>query len=118
MNETKTQPPLRPDRKLESGSDANLLFEAAFGEQTSTILLLESDLGPAFYDLRTGLAGDLLQRFVNFRIPLAVVVEQPPSHGDRFGELVHEHRTHPVVRFFTSELEARTWLEKKQRELA
>jgi hypothetical protein len=118
MNDEHTSTPLRPERRIESGIDANRLFEASFGEQVATILLLESDLGSAFFDLRTGLAGDLLQRFVNFRIPLAIVVEDPQVHGDRFSELAREHRTHPVVRFFTSEQGARAWLEAKRKELS
>lgn len=99
---------LRPDRPLESGRDANQLFEIA--SEGSTILLLEADLGRAFFDLKSGVAGDMLQRFVNFRIPLAIVVPSPEKHGDRFRELAREHRNHPVVRFFTSEEDARAWL--------
>jgi hypothetical protein len=99
---------LRPDQPLQSGRDANHLFEIASAE--STILLLETDLGPAFFDLKSGLAGEILQKFVNFRIPLAIVVPSPARHGDRFEELTREHRNHPVVRFFTSEGDARTWL--------
>lgn len=116
MNEEDTRKPLRPDQPLRSGLDANRLFEASPG--ASTILLLESDLGPDFFDLRTGLAGELLQKFVNFRIPLAMVVPSPQKYGDRFSELAHEHRGHPVVRFFTTEQEALAWLAAKGKELA
>jgi hypothetical protein len=111
MTEKPATQPLRPARPLESGLDANRLFEASF--DGSTLLLLEDDLGPAFFDLRTGLAGELLQKFVNFRIPLAIVVPSPQKYGDRFKELAHEHRSHPVVRFFATEDEARAWLKAK-----
>jgi hypothetical protein len=74
------------------------------------LLLDESAFGPDFFDLRTGLAGELFQKFVNYRAKLAIVVGDPHAHGARFGELIFEHRTHPNVRFFTSEQLARQWL--------
>ena len=74
------------------------------------LLLDESQLGPDFFDLRTGLAGELFQKFSNYRAKLAIVVMDANAHGARFGELVFEHRTHPSVRFFSSEQLARQWL--------
>lgn len=74
------------------------------------LIVTESNLCSEFFDLRTGFAGDLLQRFVNYRAKLAIVVSDPRAHGERFGELVYEHRAHPVVRFFSSEADAREWL--------
>lgn len=99
---------LRPERPVESVADVSRLLETMLGGGAA--LLLEEDLGSGFFDLRTGLAGELLQKFVNFRIPLAIVVSSPQKHGTRFAELVHEHRGHPVVRFFGTEGEACEWL--------
>ncbi len=76
------------------------------------LVLTEADLSAAFFDLRTGLAGELFQKCVNYRARLAIVLADPKAHGERFGELVYEHRTHPVIRFFGSDVEARQWLEK------
>jgi hypothetical protein len=38
------------------------------------------------------------------------VMLETSAHGERFSELVHEHRTHNTIRFFASIDEARTWL--------
>lgn len=89
-------------------ADARRLFESALDEGSS--LLLEEQLGSAFFDLRTGLAGELLQKFVNYRVPAAIVVASPEDYGDRFVELHREHRSHPLVRFFSTESDARAWL--------
>jgi hypothetical protein len=93
---------------IESAADVSRALEAAFAD--NELLLAESDLGAAFFDLRSGLAGELLQKFVNYRVPLAIVVPSPAMHGERFNELVREHRSHPVVRFFASDEAARQWL--------
>jgi hypothetical protein len=80
--------------------------------QHDGLLLTESELCTDFFDLRTGLAGEALQKFVNYGARVAIVVEKNDSYGDRFRELMHEHRTHPFVRFFPSGGEAETWLRR------
>lgn len=74
------------------------------------LLLDESQIAPEFFDLRTGFAGEVLQKFTNYRALLAIVVADADAYGARFGELAFEHRTHRVVRFFPTEQQARQWL--------
>lgn len=80
--------------------------------QQGGLILSEADLCPEFFDLRTGLAGELLQKFVNYGARLAIVLSDSKAYGERFSELVYEHRTHPAIRFFGSESDARQWLER------
>jgi hypothetical protein len=75
------------------------------------LVVTEANLCAEFFNLRTGFAGEVLQKFVNYRAKLAIVIADPKAHGDRFGELVHEHQAHPHVRFFSSEADARSWLD-------
>jgi hypothetical protein len=74
------------------------------------LILTEGDLGPDFFDLRTGLAGELIQKFVNYRVRVAIILPMPAAHGERFAELAHEHATHPTVRFVHSIDEAIQWM--------
>ena len=82
------------------------------GMERGGLLLEEADLGPAFFDLRTGLAGELFQQLTNYGLRLALVVPDPASHGERFAELAWEHRHHPTVRIFASPAEAAQWIEE------
>lgn len=100
------------NQRICSLEDVGPAVEAAFSRQG--LLLAESDLGKSFFDLRTGLAGELFQKFVNYRLPLAIVLPDHSGHGERFVELVREHRSHPLVRFFQSREEAVTWLESER----
>ena len=75
------------------------------------LVLDESQLSAAFFDLRTGLAGEVLQKFTNYRARLAIVVADSNAYGARFSELAYEHRTHRSVRFFTTGQLARQWLD-------
>ncbi|HWN71962.1 MAG TPA: DUF4180 domain-containing protein [Haliangium sp.] len=93
---------------IRSVKDINDMIGACFGAEA--ILLREEDLAPDFFDLSSGLAGELLQKLVNYRLRAAIVVPDPESHGKRFSELAYEHRTHDMIRFVRSSEEADAWL--------
>ena len=93
---------------IQSASDIPAALKASV--ERGGLVLDEKDLSPDFFDLKTGLASQVLQKFVSYRTKLALIVRDPSVHGGRFGELVHEHRIHPTVRFFSSEQPARQWL--------
>jgi Domain of unknown function (DUF4180) len=73
-------------------------------------VLDENDLGPDFFDLRTGLAGELFQKFTNYKIRVAIILANPHAYGERLGELAFEHRSHNMIRFVRSQDEAIEWL--------
>ena len=74
------------------------------------LILNESDVSSEFFDLRTGLAGELFQKFTNYNVRVAIVIRDFDAHGERFSELAYEHSTHPLIRFFNSSDEAEAWL--------
>jgi Domain of unknown function (DUF4180) len=45
------------------------------------LVLTESDVSKEFFDLKTRLAGELFQKFVNYQIRLAIVLTNPSSYG-------------------------------------
>src|SRR5262245_55129308 len=73
-------------------------------------ILTEDDLAREFFDLRTGLAGELFQKFINYRIRVAIVLPDPEAYGERISELAYEHRSHSMIRFVRSKDEAEAWL--------
>ncbi|WP_412029546.1 DUF4180 domain-containing protein [Deinococcus yunweiensis] len=90
-------------------AEVNTVVGAALG--VDGLILTERDVAPEFFDLRSGLAGEVFQKFTNYRVPVALVVPDGAAYGERFAELAHEHRRHPLIRFVATEAEARTWLE-------
>src|SRR5882672_10199142 len=93
---------------IKSASDISAALSASV--ERGGLVIDEKDLSPDFFDLKTGFAGQVLQKFVSSRTKLAVIVRDASVHGGRFGELMNEHRIHPTVRFFTAEQTARQWL--------
>ena len=94
--------------RIDGLKDIQDILGAVYG--LDGLILLEDDLGPEFFRLGSGVAGELFQKFVNFRLPVALVLRDFTAYGERFAELAHEHSRHPGVRFFHTEAEARRWL--------
>jgi hypothetical protein len=95
---------------MEIREAADIANALSAGMDGGGLLLDESQLGEKFFDLRSGLAGEVLQKFTNYRVRLAIVIADGSAHGARFSELVHEHRAHNAVRFFENAKLARQWL--------
>jgi len=93
---------------IQSASDISAALKVSV--ERGGLVLDEKNLSPDFFELKTGLAGQVLQKFVSYRTKLAVIVRDASIYGGRFGELMHEHRIHPNVRFFAAEQAARQWL--------
>jgi hypothetical protein len=75
------------------------------------LILTEHDLAGNFFDLRSGLAGEVFQKFTNYQVRLAIVVPDPAVYGRRFSELAYEHRTHNLIRIVPSVAAAHAWME-------
>jgi hypothetical protein len=109
---------VNPEARVVIASEINLSIQSirdvsdALGAvyDADGLLLTESDLSPEFFDLRSGIAGELFQKFTNYQIHLALVVNNLEVYGERFGELAFEHRNHKLIRFFDSIETAKLWL--------
>jgi Domain of unknown function (DUF4180) len=94
--------------RIDVMSDVTRAIEAAYG--SSGLILSEANVGVDFFDLRSGIAGELFQKCTNYEIPLALVVTDPALYGARVSELAFEHRRHHLIRFFDSVESALLWL--------
>lgn len=81
-------------------------------ENSGPALLLDSDaLPPEFFDLSSGVAGELLHKLGNYRLRLAAVVPDPSVHSARFQDFHRESNRGRQFRFFETRQEAIDWLE-------
>ncbi len=55
------------------------VLTAAFEAGASTVAVDAARLDPAFFHLRSGVAGEMVQRFANYRLRLVVVGELPAA---------------------------------------
>ncbi len=77
---------------LASAADARDLLMKVRGERADVIALHVANIAPAFFDLRTGVAGDVLQKFQNYRCRFAVIgdISAYTSKSESLRALVRE----------------------------
>jgi len=91
--------------------DPAAILSSCVESGAAAVLLDEPALTPEFFDLSTGLAGELLHKLGLYRIRLAGVVPAPSAHPTRFQEFLRESNTGKAFRFFATRPEAVAWLE-------
>ncbi|MFZ6029306.1 MAG: DUF4180 domain-containing protein [Chloroflexota bacterium] len=84
---------------------------ALCGEHEMHRLLLHGiHLPPAFFDLKTGLAGEVLLKFSNYRIKVAAVVTPDQVGTGRFAEMAMESNHFDEFGVFYARPAAERWL--------
>jgi len=96
------------DHNLQLRSESDALEAMSLG--LSACIFTEDELHPEFFQLRNGIAGAVFQKLINYGFRAALIVPEPQRHGARLIELMHDHASHPCIRFFASEREAHAWL--------
>ena len=96
--------------RIEGVGDALDLVAACAEEQTDRLLLDGAHLADEFFDLSTRLAGEVVQKFQNYRIRTAAVFVDDGSYSEPFTEFIREARTSNDFRTFTDREAAEEWL--------
>jgi hypothetical protein len=78
------------DLPVRTERDVSDLVGALFGEDVDRVILRVERLDPAFFDLRTGLAGAILQKLTNYRVDVAIVGDVAAVEGEAFRAFVAE----------------------------
>lgn len=58
---------------IESIEDGSELIANVYYQGFDRMLLYEKNITPLFFDLKNGIAGEILQKFSNFRVRLAII---------------------------------------------
>jgi Domain of unknown function (DUF4180) len=77
---------------IASAQDAIELVELAFQQRASVIAVPAERLAPAFFKLRTGVAGEVVQKFVNYGMKFAVIgdISAQIADSDALRDFVRE----------------------------
>jgi hypothetical protein len=92
---------------LGSSRDASDLLGEALGADAEAIAVPAARLAPAFLQLRSGLAGEFIQKFVNYRLAFAVLgdISGPLTESEALRDFVRESNRGRSV-FFLPDLDA------------
>ena len=78
--------------------------------ESNQIMLDEEHLHPDFFDLKTGLAGAIFQKFSNYHVKAAIVADLDGIKSERFQELIYECNKGNQINFFRDISKAEKWL--------
>ena len=97
---------------IESGSDIlDILGDVSFSGSSAVIIYSDS-FSPEFYELRSGVAGEILQKFSNYRMKLAIVGDFSHLTGKSWRDFIRESNRGSAVSFVSSFDEAITLLSR------
>lgn len=77
---------------------------------TKLVLLKEDVLNENFINLKSGLAGMVLQKFMNYHIKVSAVIEDKSKIQGRFEELLRELNKSTGFRVFDTFKDAENWI--------
>ena len=92
------------------------IFTSCIESGAPALLLDEAALPADFFDLSSGVAGELLHKLSTYRMRMAGVVPDPTVHSPRFQEFLQESNRGQQFRFFATRHEAIDWLQSSARE--
>jgi len=95
---------------ISSEADALNLVSFCGENDTNRLLLYAANLHEDFFDLKTGLAGAVLQKFINYGIKTAAVIPPEISQQGRFREMALETNRGQHFRIFSEASAAEAWL--------
>ncbi len=87
---------------INSVQDALDMFGELYGQDYDGIIIYEKNITPDFFDLKTRLAGEILQKFSNHRIRLVIVGDWSKYTSRSLGAFIYESNKGKLVNFFSS----------------
>lgn len=96
----------------DSASAVELLASARYETGCSAVILRKEQLDESFFRLSSGLAGEVLQKFVNYQMRLVIVGDFSHYTSKPLRDFIYESNQGTHVGFFSSEEEGLAWLER------
>ena len=78
------------EEPLNSSQDILDLLGSFYPEHVDALILHEADLAPEFFQLRTKLAGEILQKLINYRVKVAIVGEFQKYQSKALADFIYE----------------------------
>lgn len=76
------------------------------------IIIHQKNLAPDFFDLKNGIAGEVLQKFAQYRVPLAIVGDFSKIQSKSVHDFIYESNKGKHINFAASLSEALNFLSK------
>ena len=90
-------------KSIEDGLDllGNLNYQGF-----DNVIIHEKNIIPEFFDLKTRIAGDILQKFTQYQMPLTIVGDFSKFNSKSLNDFIYESNKGKQINFVTSQSEA------------
>ncbi|MCF0071057.1 DUF4180 domain-containing protein [Dyadobacter sp. CY261] len=101
-NETPVAEVLSDQTLIRTPEEALQLMVDLYYQDYDRIILHEQNIIPDFFDLKTGIAGEILQKFTNYRIRVAIVGDFTHYESKSLRDFIFESNKGRQINFLPS----------------
>lgn len=91
---------------INSTQDGLDLLGNLYYQEFDKVIINKSNITPAFFDLKNGIAGEILQKFSNYRFRLAIVGDFSKYKSKSLNDFIFESNKGRQINFVPSQSEA------------
>lgn len=91
---------------IDTVDDGLSLLGDLYYQDFDKIIIHEKNVTPDFFDLKTGIAGEILQKFSNYRVRLAIVGDFSKYSNKSLKDFIYESNKGRQINFVDTQLEA------------
>lgn len=106
INDTKIAEVISADNIINNTSDGLDLLGNLYYQEFDKIIVHEKNITPDFFDLKNGMAGEILQKFSNYRVRLAIVGDFSKYTSKSLNDFIFESNKGKQINFVGSQSEA------------
>lgn len=96
---TKVAEVISDEIMIHSAQDGLDLLGNIYYQDFDRVILYEKNITPDFFDLKTKIAGDILQKFSNYRVQLAIVGDFSQYDSKSIKDFIFESNTTRHINF-------------------
>ena len=100
------------DMLLTAPEDANDLLGNAYYQGFDGMIISTDKISPRFFDLKTRLAGEILQKFSTFQMRLAIVGDFSTFTSESLKSFIYESNRGNLIHFSPTTADALAWFIK------
>lgn len=99
INTTKIAEIISDEIIIKSAQDGLDLLGDLYYQGFDKLIIYEQNITPEFFDLKTKMAGDILQKFSNYRVSLAIVGDFEKYEGKSIRDFIFESNKTKHINF-------------------
>lgn len=89
-----------------TAQDSLDLLGNLYYQEVDKIILYEKNITPDFFELKNGLAGEILQKFSNYRVQLAIVGDFTKYTSKSINDFIYESNKGRHINFVATQADA------------